>query len=1026
MLSTLVKKEFDKVKRPKSRSVNDIKKFFAYPSFISVLCLVNVVFATVSVLHLISPYFQLKPEKINLLSNLHQVIATIIFALIIFITESMRDDTAKDRARVLLRESYLWSLTSLEIISVFLLLTFDDQFVNLFMFMLVALFTLFALSRVILILLNKYKYLQKREELHKERMAEKIEYEIKQRLSDNIFLNLLKEKAIKLDFGGYWIPRYKKNDGSHVFKIYKSGTVVDINCEKLKSWSLMIEKIANENGFSFDLAEIQVSEDSASFAQENVQNKEKQTYKKLKSRYLFKKVNDEITSENNVVITIDKKMPLTETKFKKLEIDLQNIFVIDKETDYEAELSYEIRGLKDQIIESISNKKLTELDEFIDIYVSLYETFLETLVAYGGGYTAEQAQNEKSSIGGGWDGIRGLASDLRDILEQAFKSEDMNIIDRVEFFPVKILIKAVIYKDNYLFSEFSNYITLFYNYAISSKSKEVEAYLKAKSWMSLKDVCHYYLAYEFEKEEATESDLTKLKEMGIRCFHVLQSLMKATVDNNDIEMFKVYKKAAFMLFDRFEVTENRLLQHDDDEVGPANQRLLFLRDIQNELNYKINEMLFGFASWLVERCLRDKNKNLIEFIDEIGFSTPDNLSELTKAFIRIRHVDTFGEWGWSRWDMHPEQGAHFVDVYGKFEKYFIVKALNILLNNSFQNSLGNFDFDSSVSQTFSEQSDLWRLINNYEANPNELGLLVTEEGIKQIPRLKELMKGLVENQKLKESEIVKTKSTSIEKVMEFKSTFIKRFHEAAIMRSIFMFYSLFDDKTKTDSPKQESFMLKTTDAKQAFLDKWYVGYPHWGQSYAENFARSEDLAIYQKIRKHCVEHNEDEFFKTLETINDLSKSVIVGSWDTYNFFRKHEAFIRQNSTRGQKFRMPGFIGVFNYKNFNIPIIQIAAERSNSFLFLNLERIGKLIQYQPAGPDLKLENVQDIFNIAIDAYSENDEILNEILRNPPDWLKNEGNEESQRSHLMERVLIFILEKFEFVKHAKFEGYAITMK
>ena len=51
---------------------------------------------------------------------IHAGIGAIIFALLIFIAESLRDDETKDRARVLLKESFLFPLTVAEIVGFFI------------------------------------------------------------------------------------------------------------------------------------------------------------------------------------------------------------------------------------------------------------------------------------------------------------------------------------------------------------------------------------------------------------------------------------------------------------------------------------------------------------------------------------------------------------------------------------------------------------------------------------------------------------------------------------------------------------------------------------------------------------------------------------------------------------------------------------------------------------------------------------------------------------------------------------------
>ena len=53
-------------------------------------------------------------------------------------------------------------------------------------------------------------------------------------------------------------------------------------------------------------------------------------------------------------------------------------------------------------------------------------------------------------------------------------------------------------------------------------------------------------------------------------------------------------------------------------------------------------------------------------------------------------------------------------------------------------------------------------------------------------------------------------------------------------------------------------------------------------------------------------------------------------------------------------------------------------------------------------------------------------IEKLLDEPPSWLNKIEDKESQKKHLLERVLINIHEKFEFKKHKEFEGYILRFK
>ena len=96
------------------------------------------------------------------------------------------------------------------------------------------------------------------------------------------------------------------------------------------------------------------------------------------------------------------------------------------------------------------------------------------------------------------------------------------------------------------------------------------------------------------------------------------------------------------------------------------------------------------------------------------------------------------------------------------------------------------------------------------------------------------------------------------------------------------------------------------------------------------------------------------------------------------------------------------------------------------MVLNKSTIGKLVQLSPLTKEEKEESVEDIFYMDMQAFSENDELMEEFIKKPPEWLKQIGDEQKQREHLRERVRIQIFERFEYEKPEDFEGYKLFLK
>lgn len=128
---------------------------------------------------------------------IHAGIAVIIFALIIFIAQSLRDDEIKDKARVLLKVSFLYPLVVSTILSFFIYLFGNINLLGLLPLLFIGVFTIVSLSNLIHVLLYKSRFFQERVRLLKDRLKRSIHLAINERLGNQILLkNLGKDKKL--------------------------------------------------------------------------------------------------------------------------------------------------------------------------------------------------------------------------------------------------------------------------------------------------------------------------------------------------------------------------------------------------------------------------------------------------------------------------------------------------------------------------------------------------------------------------------------------------------------------------------------------------------------------------------------------------------------------------------------------------------------------------------------------------------------------------------------------------------------
>lgn len=192
--------------------------------------------------------FDLSNHFQNLIA-VHAGIGTIIFALLIFVAESLRTDENKDEARVLLKESWLYPLAVAEIITFFNFLWWGNlNILSIVPIFLVGLLAIYSLSKLIHVLLNVRVLYEKRLELLGDRVKKSIRLAIDERLGNNYLMSRLGENKTELTYAPL---SERDNESYHFFDAPKTGVIADIDLCKLDQIAKLLEREANKNGLVF-------------------------------------------------------------------------------------------------------------------------------------------------------------------------------------------------------------------------------------------------------------------------------------------------------------------------------------------------------------------------------------------------------------------------------------------------------------------------------------------------------------------------------------------------------------------------------------------------------------------------------------------------------------------------------------------------------------------------------------------------------------------------------------------------------
>ena len=947
-------------------------------------------------------------------------ISAIIFALVIFIAESSHESEESDKMRVLLKQSYLFPLVSVVILTfIILLLGYANSF-TIALIILIGIFTIVSIGRIILTLLNKYLFFQKRTELLKERFKQSIVWEIGKRLGDNILLPKL-GKEIKLIFS----PLAKSENEYHMFRSPKTGVITNIDLEKLRQFGILLEEEANRNGKAFNKDVVVISKDALIEGSENLKSEIKEPPNKTpleenKNRYLLKGFRETVDKVYNELICIDNTLIKDQAMLGKLENLFKHCFTVEKSYDFSKEVRKEIKGLRDQFIKAIRNG--LELNDLEEMYISLAEGFLETISKYGG-YSLKQAREERYSLFGGFKEIQWLSSDIRDFFQEAVKAEDSKIISDVFYLPIAIARRAIDYKEQYIFQEFIEFNDYLYFYAfkIQDKNKDLKRFMVDRAWRYLRELVDFYLVPKLMDSSSNEQDLETYKDFAIYLFYPFQKLLKKSFDNKDSESFKQFYDATLNLFSTF------------------NPKGSISENISNEINAKREQMLFGIASWIFDKFSQNKGDSLLKmFYDTVRDVFSEDIKEFTETFIN----SSIGYWGWDSWEIGEakEGEVHFIHFPEKLNKFFVVNALSILSSKTDEEIIGiklpyNREFTTSIDN---KNSDLNMILNDISSNLDNWKFVLSDEAIGKIPLFRKLLEKAKETQEEKDSEEKRQKQISKKKVEEFKEEVVKVFYEQATLRQIFKHYHLYQDKTKEISgdEKYKFGFFNLLEDKAAFFEEWYEHYLDWGKGYGGNLASSENSFLLDEIIKDCTKISESEFEDKLKNSPNPGDLIMFATSLSLSrqFFLNSNKFISKWHINSQDYEdlqtinLASWEGYYEFKGIQIPIFEIFHGKANgSVLILDKLKLGYLKQYSPLSEKDDQKFLKDIFFIDVKPLSEREDLIEKLVKERPEWLVKKYKErEQQVQYLQELAVINIYESFKYSKAEDFKGYIFVPK
>lgn len=993
---------------------------------------------------------------------IHAGIGAIIFALLIFVAESLRDDT-KDRARVLLRESFLFPLTVSEIISFFIFIWGHVNFFSVVPVVIVGILTIMSLFRLLRVLLSKSEFAAKRLKLLKDNIYRSIDSAIKERLGTNIFLKKLDEDGLKYN---PFSPDEDDKATRKLFYVDKPGLVSDIRLDKLKELGNLIETVANENGYSFYENKLAPS-GAVTGAADGATSTPKKYLTKYSLRnepYIHKKYGDNVEiyekrnknsdrdDDERLILSVDISTIKDVNVFEKISNLIREIFIIKTDENFSEEIKFEIAGLKGQFIDAINERRVDKIETLSKTYIALAESFLEAIDRYGGGYSYEQAKKERGDLFGGWNEVKWLSDTMRDILRKAVSSQDHDTVREIAYIPVAIAIRAIKFLDQYLFQEFLEFPILLYFLALEEQPGELRKFMVDRSWRHLKEMSDYYVEFQLKRKLNDVGLIEKYAQFTLPIFLSFQRLLKTAFDNKDYASFEIFLNAFSGMYAHLESENNHpnaafleqsLTWTDDVDQKKIIQKQLVVQKEKEKVTKNIidkkAQIIFGLTGFIFDKCKSNPlDADTKKFYEKIVGYLPNRLPEFTALYISLRNFETEDRLGWDNWEVIPDGEVHMIDVHGKFDRLYCVRALQMLKNMTNEQiesiSLPTSRDFAFLAEDRADNHTLTSILNDITAHPEQWAFVLDTTAIEKIPALKGLLKKVKDQQEKSEDEFLQTVEISSAKLAEFKEKIKTAFYESPRLRVVAervgIYHNLIDEDPGKTVP---SYGYNQLDTKAAFIENWHVHYGGWGDTYGTGMANSEDQIVFKEmvdgvaIKKDITQENLVSEIEKVITENNYQNPIVfqtLGYISEYQYLKQSPSFMERYRKDFPKtdpdFRdlKSFYFGVLDFNGKKVSIFDVFVRDENlknKIIVTDFAKLGVWNQYTPVDKPADKAHVYDIFFLQVhDLNKDTTEREKLITANPP-WLNSQTNKEA---YLKSHVVVRLYQKFKFeIKNPK---------
>ena len=422
------------------------------------------------------------------------------------------------------------------------------------------------------------------------------------------------------------------------------------------------------------------------------------------------------------------------------------------------------------------------------------------------------------------------------------------------------------------------------------------------------------------------------------------------------------------------------------------------RQEMEELVWTVRCRLFMVAAYIHDRKdLTREQEDIKKIIDDYlsGFSAQD----LTKVLVKCIDNNYASKWCFDTYDLPADRKMHLVpDFNPRLKSLWIERMLAL---DSIPEDIEYYGrYDIARTGAFSD-------FTTREEKPFIIRRLAEmEEQGEDVSVLTELVKTFIDERMKYEDEKLIAAPLDQDKIIEFKEGVLAGYKEYALAISIFKPNGYLKTTKTTKATKDFlSYGWNQIQDKYGFVKDWHIGTIHQPHSYGSEIAESENKHILESL--FSKPSRIDNFEEWLKRLKRSRKSWFVVSVRTADWYMISD----RKDDIGKQIKNDFSTGDMSFKGLNqvVPIYHVYDNYLPKGLYaVSIDDLGRLEI---------ADNKDDPIEISIDAYSDNERLLEGTLERQPDWLIEKGDRTAQEIFLKTQVRMFIKHVFRYKPKGK---------